>query len=97
MTRKSEGLNERYPESLAEINPKDAEKLKIKNGDFVTVTSRRGRLKVKATVVETPPEGTIFMNFHFSEAAVNLLTNPALDPVGKIPEYKVCAVKIEAA
>jgi len=48
-------------------------------------------------VIDTPPEGTIFMNFHFSEAAVNLLTNPALDPVGKIPEYKVCAVKIEAA
>ncbi|MBW2600048.1 MAG: formate dehydrogenase subunit alpha, partial [Deltaproteobacteria bacterium] len=97
MTRRSEGLNERYPESLAEINPTDAEKLGIGEGDFITVTSRRGSLKVKATVVETPPEGTIFMNFHFSEAAVNLLTNPALDPIGKIPEYKVCAVKIEAA
>jgi len=97
MTRRSEGLNERYPESLAEINSRDAEKLKIKEGDFITVTSRRGSLKVKASVVDTPPEGTIFMNFHFSEAAVNLLTNPALDPIGKIPEYKVCAVKIEAA
>jgi predicted molibdopterin-dependent oxidoreductase YjgC len=97
MTRRSEGLVERYPESLAEINPKDAEKLGIKDGDFMTVTSRRGSLKVKASVIETPPEGTIFMNFHFSEAAVNLLTNPALDPVGKIPEYKVCAVKVAAA
>lgn len=97
MTRRSEGLVERYPESLAEINPKDAEKLGITNGDYVTVTSRRGSLKVKASVVDTPPEGTIFMNFHFSEAAVNLLTNPALDPIGKIPEYKVCAVKVEAA
>jgi len=97
MTRRSEGLVERCPESLAEINPKDAEGLGIKDGDFVTVTSRRGSLKVRASVVETPPEGTIFMNFHFSEAAVNLLTNPALDPVGKIPEYKVCAVKVEAA
>jgi len=97
MTRRSEGLVEKYPESLAEINPTDAEKLGIREGDLVTVTSRRGSLKVKASVVETPPEGTIFMNFHFSEAAVNLLTNPALDPVGKIPEYKVCAVKIEAA
>ncbi len=97
MTRRSEGLVERYPESLAEINPRDAEKLGIKDGDFVVVTSRRGSLKVKASVIETPPEGTIFMNFHFSEAAVNLLTNPALDPVGKIPEYKVCAVKVEAA
>ena len=97
MTRRSEGLNELYPESLAEINSRDAEKLGIKDGDFITVTSRRGSLKVKASVVETPPEGTIFMNFHFSEAAVNLLTNPALDPIGKIPEYKVCAVKVEAA
>lgn len=97
MTRRSEGLVERYPESLAEINPTDAEKLGIKDGDFMTVTSRRGSLKVKASVIETPPEGTIFMNFHFSEAAVNLLTNPALDPVGKIPEYKVCAVKVAAA
>jgi formate dehydrogenase major subunit/formate dehydrogenase alpha subunit len=97
MTRRSEGLVERYPESLAEINPKDAEKLGIKDGDFVTVTSRRGSLKVKTSVIETPPEGTIFMNFHFNEAAVNLLTNPALDPVGKIPEFKVCAVKVEAA
>ncbi len=97
MTRRSDGLNERYPESLAEINSKDAEKLGIKEGDFITVSSRRGSLKVKATVIDTPPEGTIFMNFHFSEAAVNLLTNPALDPIGKIPEYKVCAVKVEAA
>jgi len=97
MTRRSVGLNERYPESLAEINPADAKKLGIREGDLVTVTSRRGSVKVKASVIETPPEGTIFMNFHFSEAAVNLLTNPALDPIGKIPEYKVCAVKVEAA
>jgi len=97
MTRRSKGLNERYPESLAEINSKDAKKLGIKEGDVITVSSRRGSLQVKASVIDTPPEGTIFMNFHFSEAAVNLLTNPALDPIGKIPEYKVCAVKVEAA
>ena len=52
---------------------------------------------VKANVTDRSPEGTVFMNFHFHEAAVNLLTNPALDPVAKIPEYKVCAVKVEAA
>jgi formate dehydrogenase major subunit len=97
MSRRNVGLNERYPESLAEINLNDAKKLGIKDGDVITVSSRRGSLQVKASVVETPPEGTIFMNFHFREAAVNLLTNPALDPVGKIPEYKVCAVKVEAA
>jgi predicted molibdopterin-dependent oxidoreductase YjgC len=63
----------------------------------VKVTSRRGTLSAKAHITERSPAGTIFMNFHFHEAAVNLLTNPALDPIGKIPEYKVCAVKVEAA
>jgi predicted molibdopterin-dependent oxidoreductase YjgC len=54
-------------------------------------------VKAKTRITEKSAQGTIFMNFHFAEAAVNLLTNPALDPIGKIPEYKVCAVKLEAA
>jgi formate dehydrogenase major subunit len=95
MSRRSIGLNERYPEGLVEINPKDAEKLGINNGGMVKVSSRRGAVEVKATVIETPPEGTVFMTFHFKEAAANILTNPALDPIGQIPEYKVCAVKVE--
>jgi len=97
MSRRTKGLVERAPESLVEINPQDAERLGIKEGTFVKVTSRRGSVQAKAKVTERSPEGTIFMTFHFSEAAVNLLTNPALDPIGKIPEYKVCAVKVEAA
>jgi formate dehydrogenase major subunit len=97
MSRRSIGLNERYPEGLVEINPKDAEKLGITDGDMVKISSRRGVVEVKANVIETPPEGTVFMTFHFKEAAANILTNPALDPIGKIPEYKVCAVKVEAA
>jgi predicted molibdopterin-dependent oxidoreductase YjgC len=97
MTRLSRGSTERYPESLVEINPADAESYGIKNGDMVRVSSRRGSVEAKANVTGKSPKGTIFMNFHFREAAVNRLTNPALDPVGKIPEYKVCAVKIEAA
>jgi predicted molibdopterin-dependent oxidoreductase YjgC len=64
---------------------------------MVKVISRRGTVEAKARITEKSPQGTIFMNFHFAEAAVNLLTNPALDPTGKIPEYKVCAVKLEAA
>jgi predicted molibdopterin-dependent oxidoreductase YjgC len=64
---------------------------------MIKVTSRRGTLKAKTQITRKSAQGTIFMNFHFAEAAVNLLTNPALDPVGKIPEYKVCAVKLEAA
>lgn len=80
-----------------EINPVDADKLKIAEGQKVKVTSRRGAVEAKATITKKSAPGLIFMNFHFTEAAVNMLTNPALDPIGKIPEYKVCAVKLEAA
>jgi predicted molibdopterin-dependent oxidoreductase YjgC len=97
MTRLSKGSMERCPESLVEINPLDAEKLGIGDGQTVKVTSRRGTLQAKAKITTRSDRGTIFMNFHFHEAAVNLLTNPALDPIGKIPEYKVCAVRVEAA
>ncbi len=97
MTTRSEGLSERCPESLVEINPVDADKLKIAEGQKVKVTSRRGAVEAKATITKKSAPGLIFMNFHFTEAAVNMLTNPALDPIGKIPEYKVCAVKLEAA
>ena len=97
MTRRSKGCNERYPESLVEIHPKDAVTFGIVDGKKVKVSSRRGAVEVKANVTDRTPEGTVFMNFHFREAPVNQLTNPALDPVCKIPELKVCAVKIEAA
>jgi formate dehydrogenase alpha subunit len=97
MTRLSRGSMERCPESLVEINPQDAEKLGIEDGQTVKVTSRRGTLQAKAKITARSDRGTVFMNFHFHEAAVNLLTNPALDPVAKIPEYKVCAVRVEAA
>ncbi len=97
MTTRAEGPSERCPESLVEINPLDAEKLGISDGQMVKLTSRRGSVQAKAQITQKSVPGTIFMNFHFAEAAVNLLTNPALDPVGKIPELKVCAVKLEAA
>jgi len=97
MTRLSKGSMERCPESLIEINPFDAEKFGIGDGQTVKVTSRRGSLQAKAKITTRSDRGTVFMNFHFHEAAVNLLTNPALDPIGKIPEYKVCAVRVEAA
>ena len=97
MTRRARGCNERYPESLVEIHPKDAQKYGITDGRTVRVASRRGAVEAKASVTDRSPEGTVFMSFHFSEARVNLITNPALDPVCKIPEYKVCACKIEAA
>ena len=97
MSRLSKGIMERAPESLVEIHPKDAAKLGLTDGQFVNVSSRRGVVRAKSSVTKRVPEGTIFMNFHFKEAPVNLLTNPALDPIAKIPEYKVCAVNVEAA
>jgi len=97
MTRRVKGLNEIYPEGLVEINPDDAEKLQVLDGSVVKVTSRRGSVTTKASITERVPAGTVFMTFHFREAAANVLTNPALDPVAKIPELKVCAVKVEKA
>jgi formate dehydrogenase major subunit len=96
MTMRSKGPLERYPESLAEINPADAEKLGIADGQIIKVSSRRGAVEVKALITKKSAPGSVFMNFHFSAAPVNVLTNPALDPTGKIPEYKVCAVKVTA-
>jgi formate dehydrogenase alpha subunit len=97
MTSRSQGPSERCPESLVEINPVDAEKLGLSDGQMVKVTSRRGDVQAKARITTKSAPGSIFMNFHFANAPVNLLTNPSLDPTGKIPEYKVCAVKLEAA
>ena len=78
------------------MNPQDALRLGIRPDDgLVEVTSRRGKVQVKAKVSETLPPGVVFMTFHFREAAANLLTIDALDPVAKIPELKVCAVRVE--
>jgi len=95
MTRKVEGLNALHPEELVEINPKDASALDVSDGEIVKVQSRRGEVVVKAKVTEASPPGVISMTFHFAESPANVLTNPALDPVAKIPELKVAAVKIE--
>jgi len=97
MTRRSAGSEELCPESLVEINPFDAQTLGIEDGQTVVVTSRRGMVRAKTKITARSDQGMIFMNFHFHEAAVNMLTNPALDPIGKIPEFKVCAVRVEAA
>jgi predicted molibdopterin-dependent oxidoreductase YjgC len=64
---------------------------------MVNITSRRGEVKTKARITDTVDRGTVFMPFHFAESAANILTNPAYDPVAKIPEFKVCAVKIKLA
>jgi formate dehydrogenase alpha subunit len=95
MTRKVAGLNAVEPEGFAEINPTDAKSLGITNSQKIKIISRRGELITKAKLTEKSPPGVVYMNFHFAESAANILTNPALDPVAKIPEFKVCAVRIE--
>jgi formate dehydrogenase (NADP+) alpha subunit len=95
MTGKVPGLMKLRGEELVEINPKDASSLGINDGDWVTVTSRRGKVTSKAKVTEVSPEGVIAMTFHFPECPTNALTNTALDPISKTPELKVCAVKVE--
>ncbi len=95
MSRKVFGLNVLNSEELVEINPRDASALGISDGEVVKVASRRGEVTAKAKLTEASPEGVVFMTFHFAESPTNLLTNPALDPVAKIPEFKVCAVRIE--
>ncbi|MFW6117894.1 MAG: formate dehydrogenase subunit alpha [Chloroflexota bacterium] len=95
MTRKVAGLNIIEPEGVVEISPQDASKLGIDQGGKVKVISRRGEVITKAKITETMPPGLVFMAFHFAESAANILTNPKLDPVSKIPELKVSAVKVE--
>ena len=95
MTRKDWALDREYPKGYVEINPQDAANTGIRNGAMVKVASRRGEISVQANVVDTIQEGLVFIPFHFAEAAANKLTAANLDPVAKIPEYKVCAVKLE--
>jgi formate dehydrogenase alpha subunit len=97
MTRRSSAIGPFKPEEMAQISKEDAKKLGVGDGDLVKISSRRGEVKVKVQVTEIVPPGVVFMTFHFHEAAVNLLTNNKVDPVAKIPEYKVCAVKLEKA
>ena len=97
MTMKSAGLNERVPECFVEISPKDAAAYDIHDGSRVEIASRRGKITAKVQVSPKAVAGTIFIPFHFAQAAANRLTNAVLDPVSKIPEYKVCAVKMSKA
>lgn len=95
LTRKVKGLNAILGEEMVEINPGDASALGIADGEMVKVTSRRGEVMAKAKVTGASPIGVVSMDFHFAESPANVLTNPALDPVSKIPELKVCAVRVE--
>ena len=95
MTRKVQGINALHGEERVEINPENAEALGITDGEKIKVISRRGNITARAKVTGASTPGVVCMSFHFAESPVNALTNPALDPVAKIPELKVCAVNIE--
>ncbi len=95
MCRRTMVLDREEPECYLEMNPLDADRLGLKHRSMVKVTSRRGSIKVRLYVTPRIPEGSVFIPFHFKEAAANILTNPAVDPNAKIPEYKVCAVRVE--
>jgi len=95
MTRKAWALDREYPKGYVEINPQDAKELGLRNGQIAKVISRRGEISIPIKSVDTIGRGVVFIPFHFAESAANKLTAANLDPVAKIPEYKVCAVRIE--
>jgi formate dehydrogenase major subunit len=94
MTRRAEALDAIEPAPVASINPADLRKLGVLPGDTVTIASRRGSVSLYARADDGMPPGAVFIPFCYYEAAANLLTNPVLDPFGKIPEFKYCAVKL---
>lgn len=95
MTRRVKPIERHAGEAYVEINPFDAERLGIRKGDRIRIRSRRGQVEIAARVTPRVAEGTVFIPMHYREAAANVITNDALDPVVKIPELKVCAVAVE--
>ena len=96
MTRRSTKLHQEVPEAYIEMHPDDAAKVGLDGKRRVRVSSRRGQIELGVRVTKRIKPGIVFIPFHFAEAAANALTNAAIDPIAKIPEYKVCAVKVEA-
>jgi formate dehydrogenase major subunit len=97
MTRRASVLDDLEPEAVGYVSPADLRKLGLGGGDVMRVTTRRGTIELKARADSAIPPGMIFIPFAFAEAAANVLTNPQLDPFGKIPEFKFCAARIERA
>jgi predicted molibdopterin-dependent oxidoreductase YjgC len=93
MSRRSGVLDALAPEGCVEINPRDADGLGLQSGDVVSLESRRGHIQTRVRKSERINPGQAFMAFHWNDAPANVLTNPALDPVAKIPEYKVASIK----
>jgi predicted molibdopterin-dependent oxidoreductase YjgC len=96
MTRRSFALDARESTPTVELNPADATDLGVRDGDTIAISSRRGRITIAARISGRVARHQVFVPMHYREAAANLLTNPVLDPYAGIPEFKVCAVKLEA-
>jgi formate dehydrogenase major subunit len=94
ITRRAAVLDAIEPDPVASLHPLDLDAMGARQGDVITVESRRGIISLYARADDGTPRGAVFIPFCFYEAAANLLTNPALDPFGKIPEFKYCAVKV---
>ncbi len=88
-------LDEIEPEAVASLAPAELRRLGIAAGEPVRVTTRRGHIELKARADSDVAPGMVFIPFCYAEAAANVLTNPQLDPIGKIPEFKYCAAKVE--
>jgi formate dehydrogenase major subunit len=97
MTRRASNLDALEPEAIASLNPRELARLGVVPGGFVEVSTRRGTIRLKTRSERDVPEGMVFIAFCFAEAAANMLTNPKLDPLGKIPEFKYCAARVEKA
>jgi len=95
MTRRASTLDALEPGAVASLSRREIAKLGIKPGDMIRVSTRRGVVELAARQDDAIPDGVVFIPFAFVEAAANLLTNPALDPFGKIPEFKYCAARVE--
>ena len=95
MTGKTPEIDEISPECFAEVHPGDAERLGLKEKNWVRLTSRRGSVQMRATITDRTQEGTIFSTYNHLQALVNLLTLDALDRLSRTPEYKLCAIKVE--
>ncbi|MBC7335205.1 MAG: formate dehydrogenase subunit alpha, partial [Clostridia bacterium] len=95
MSRRVAGLEALLPAEWLEVNPEDLAALGLTDGEEARLSSRRGSLVVRVRASTAVPPGLVFTSFHFRELAINQLTNPARDPQAKIPELKVCAVRLE--
>jgi formate dehydrogenase major subunit len=97
MTRRAGILDTLEPEAIACLSPADLGRLGVQGGDRIRVETRRGAIETQVRVDDAVPRGMVFIPFCFAEAAANILTSPQLDPIGKIPEFKYCAAKVERA